>query len=203
MSSELSTPSDTRSALLAAGRALLLEAEAFSMGAVARRAGVSRQAVYLHFEDRYGLLEAVVEDALADGTAQRVREAVEATVGADDALAAYVAATTMLAARHGALQQAVRRVLAADPTLSARWEARTGRRSVHRAVVARLEAAGRLRSDLTPAEAEAALWNLVSVELMLPLCASLGEERTAELLRRAIAAALLDAPYLPEPSRRC
>jgi len=55
----------TRARILTAARALLEEhpGVAPSMGAVARFAGVSRQALYLHFDDRAGLLLEVTRAA--------------------------------------------------------------------------------------------------------------------------------------------
>ncbi|HEV8194353.1 MAG TPA: TetR/AcrR family transcriptional regulator [Ktedonobacterales bacterium] len=67
---------DLRAALIRAGLAILAEegAQALTLRAVARRAGVSHNAPYRHFADKEALLAAIAEEGFVELTA-RVEEA--------------------------------------------------------------------------------------------------------------------------------
>lgn len=120
------------SAFAERGRAVTLEE-------IARRSGVSRQSVYVHFGSRTGLLLALVQhvDAggLLDTLVQRVAEAPSSS-GALDALAdlhaeyspvAYPVAKVLMRDKHE------------DEALRTAWHDRMeGRRGLYRLVVARL-----------------------------------------------------------------
>lgn len=146
-------------------RALLTEqGAAVSMADVARAAGVSRQAVYLHFPSRGQLFMAVVRqmDDEADIRA-RCTHALS-TPDPTEALRAFIAtwlgfvatirpvATMLLAARN------------TDHDAWAAWEDRMGElRSGYQHATRRLAAAGRLRSGLHARGAADLAWALTSV----------------------------------------
>jgi AcrR family transcriptional regulator len=142
---------ETRERLLRAAWDLALEqGPGLRLADVATRAGVSRQAVYLHFDDRAGLLLALL--AWADQAFQL-----------DDLLARVSQAHTGVEALERMVEvnaaywprvDAITRVLEAhqyqDPAVSAALRDRLDfRRSAHRAVIARIAAEGELASGWT------------------------------------------------------
>jgi AcrR family transcriptional regulator len=79
---------ETRARIIAAARKLLLSDEglaAFTMDAMARRAGVTRMTVYHQFETKTAVYEALAEDVAARGA---VRERVTKALGQSDPVAA-------------------------------------------------------------------------------------------------------------------
>lgn len=142
---------ETRERLLRAAWDLALEqGPGLRLADVATRAGMSRQAVYLHFDDRAGLLLALL--AWADQAFQL-----------DDLLARVSQAHTGVEALERMVEvnaaywprvDAITRVLEAhqyqDPAVSAALRDRLDfRRSAHRAVIARIAAEGELASGWT------------------------------------------------------
>ncbi|TNE88297.1 MAG: TetR/AcrR family transcriptional regulator [Deltaproteobacteria bacterium] len=75
MTTRAETKARTRQALIDAGRALVNEQgfDAPSLDKICKRAGFTRGAFYVHFEDREDFLAAVAESILADYTAIIVR----------------------------------------------------------------------------------------------------------------------------------
>lgn len=185
---------DTREEILRAGRDALLAKRRFSMGAVAERAGVSRQAVYLHFADRYALLEALAAETrkavAADSLVTEIEEARTSAVAVD----AFAAAAVRIVAHSGPLLRAVQAVIADDAKLAARWAKRRGRNAAIEATVARLERDGALRDDVSADEARGALTGFASYEPILALLAVAKPEEVEAILRRALHAALLASP---------
>lgn len=172
------------------------------MGTVAKVAGVSRQAVYLHFADRYALLEAIVDEAVAESAADISRVQIERAPNALVALGLLLETVVQIARHHGAIDQAVRHTLASDPKLAERWAKRRGRNAMVRLVAERLETEGSLRPELTARACEAALQGFTSPELVLPLVQSVADSDAGEILGRAVAAALLrTGKRLPKGSR--
>lgn len=116
----------------------------------AERAGVSRQAVYLHFGDRSGLLTALVEHMDEKlGLEELVAHVFKAPSGAE-ALDRMVE----LHAIYSPKVESVVRVLQAaqfeDEALAGAWRNRIhGRRAVHRAVMERIAEEGRLAEGWT------------------------------------------------------
>jgi AcrR family transcriptional regulator len=190
-SASLTEPGTTRDALLAAGRDLLLSKQPFSMGSVARAAGVSRQAVYLHFADRYALLEAIVDGAIAETSVNASRDKIEAAPTGRAALGLLLETVVGIAMHHGAVDQAVRHTLASDPKLADRWAKRKGRSATIRLVASRLEAEDALRPGVSSKACEAVLNGFVSPEVVLPLVKNVTESEATDLLVRAVSAALL------------
>jgi AcrR family transcriptional regulator len=141
----------TRERLLQAAWDLALEQGlALRLADVAARAGVSRQAVYLHFGDRAGLLLALlarVDQAfsLADLLARvdQARTGVEALDRMVEVHAAY-------SPRIDALTRILEAHQDQDPAVAAALRDRLDlRRAAHRAVIARIAAEGDLASGWT------------------------------------------------------
>jgi AcrR family transcriptional regulator len=159
----------TCSALLAATRELLEEQgfEALTMAAVAKRAGVSRRAIYLHFASRAELLTALFgylgqsEDIA--GSLRRVWEAPDAAA----ALQEWAWHLARIHPRIIAVSRAVDRVRRSDPEAAAFWE-----RSMSnwyagcRRLVAWLEQENRLAPPWTADTAADMLWALMSFDVL-------------------------------------
>lgn len=135
----------TRTRILEAAWALLEEPADVTMAAVAARASVSRQAVYLHVADRPGLLVQLVEH-------------IDRTLGLDDIIRDVFAAPCGIEALERLVRLhaefttrivSVTRVMdvtrVSDPGIAAAWENRMAARlEVHRAVMQRIADEGRL-----------------------------------------------------------
>jgi AcrR family transcriptional regulator len=154
----------TRTRILDAARGEL-EARAWAglrLEDVARAAGVSRQAIYLHFGSRSALLLALVE---------RVDEAegLPALVAHVHAAPDAVQALDRLVALNAAYEPRIRAVVLAhdaarrrDADLEAAWQDRMRRRrALCRHVVRRLEAEGRLTPGIEAPEAADLAWALL------------------------------------------
>ena len=164
MSSE---SSQTRRRILDATRTLL-EREgpgAVRMADIARRAGISRQALYLHFPSRADLLVATTRhvDAL-NKVDDRLAVSRRAATGIErlDAYVAFWADYIPLIAGTGRAMIAMR-----DTDAAARlaWDDRMeAMKAGCAAAVAAITRDGRLAPDLTETEATDLLWSLLSVE---------------------------------------
>ena len=181
----------TREALLEAGRSLLLSREKFSMGTVGKQAGVSRQAVYLHFADRYALLDAIVQAALDAGGAPEGLQRIHDAPSADAGLTILVEVMVGLTVAHGALEHAVRAVLASDKDLAERWAARGGRRRAIASAVDRLVDEGRIRPELDREAAVDAAYALTGTEVLLRLLERGDGPSVSALVERSVRAAIL------------
>lgn len=133
------------------------------LGDVAQAADVSRQAIYLHFGDRTGLLVATVtyvDEAL--GLGDLVRPVREARTGLE-ALEHMVEVHS----RYNGEIDSVARVLEADqhrdPALAAAWRDRMeGRRSAHRQIIQRIADEGHLAPGWT-VESAADLFHVLTM----------------------------------------
>ena len=160
---------------------------AVSVAEIARAAGLSRQAVYLHFADRADLLAAVAQyvderSGLA-GELPRVSDA-PSGVAALRELVALHAQTNPEVWPVARVFEALRRV---DAAAERSWQERQERRLEGvRQVVARLREEGALRAGLEPGAAADLLWTLTSLHVWEDLVVVRGwsEER----YRRHIAA---------------
>jgi AcrR family transcriptional regulator len=142
---------ETRRRILEAARALLEDLAAdLTMTAVAKRADVSRQAVYLHFGDRQGLLLSLVEYVDAsyglDGLIAHVHMA---ETGAE-ALVRLVQVLDEAAPLIDAVAKMLESAQHRDPAMRAAWRSRmAGRQALARHVMERLAAEGRLTAGWT------------------------------------------------------
>jgi AcrR family transcriptional regulator len=155
---------DTRERILTAARELL-EQRAWAgvgLGEVARAAGVSRQAIYLHFGSRAALLLALVDYVdEVEGLAELVARVDDASSGAEQ--------LDRLAWLNSVYEPRIRSVVIAhdaarrhDADLEQAWQDRMERRrSLYRRTVRRLEAERALAAGLTRKDAVDLIWALL------------------------------------------
>jgi AcrR family transcriptional regulator len=186
----------TRARILAAARALLEERPGAgpSMGEIARRARVSRQALYLPFADRAALLLEVTRavDA-AERTPDEQRRVDDAPTGRA-ALAEAIALQARLKPRLHAVATALDALRRADPDAQAAWQERDHARLDRCAqVVDRLAAEGRLASGWAVDDAAQLMWALTSQRVWedLVLDQQWSTERYTTHLTRLLERALL------------
>jgi len=134
-----------------------------TMAEVAARAGVSRQAVYLHFADRAALVLALVS---------HLDETKGAAAAIADAPSARAAVAAMVAAQAGdgpALWPVVRifdGLRPGDPAVEAAWQDRLSERLAHcRAIAERFKAEGALAPHLSLEAAADLLCTLTSLPI--------------------------------------
>jgi len=159
------TAPDTRQRILEAALELMRAGAAeASLVQIAKAAGVSRQAIYLHFSDRADLYVALVRhvDEQRD-LAGALRRMEEAPTGE----AALTEAVDMQARMNPALYplaaafDAVRRQ---DPAIERAWQDRLAHRLEHaRTIAARLRKDGVLRPDLDIDVAADLIWTMLSL----------------------------------------
>jgi AcrR family transcriptional regulator len=194
----------TRTALLAAARALLEESgfDALTMASVAERAGVTRRAVYLHFASRSELVTALfVYVAEQEGMATSV-EQVHAAPDAPAAVDAWARLEATYHVRILGVARAIehmRRVGRDDPDAAA-WRDRIMEFQVGlcRSVAQRLAHERRLAADWTCETAADLLWALMSTE---PLERLLRDRHWTSEQYEARLAKLLRATLVAEPTR--
>ena len=165
MSSQEAASGDTRSRILEAALARVRESqgEGLTMSEVADQAGLSRQAVYLHFADRKALMIALARYA----DEERGRAAKMAGIlGAPSARAAVAAMVAMQANDNPGLWPVARlfdRLRRDDPAVDAAWQERLGTRlAACRAIAERFKAEGALAPHLSVETAADLLWTLTS-----------------------------------------
>ncbi len=175
----------TCAALLSATRSLIEEEglEALTMAAVARRAGVSRRAVYLHFSSRAELLAALLRHL---GEAEELGVSLQRVWDAGDAVAAVDEWARHLARAHPRIlpiARAVEQVRRTDPDAGAMREEMMRRWSMGcRRLMTWLADEGRLAPGWTVDSAADMLWALMSWDVLEGLLVDKGwsRERYAE-----------------------
>jgi AcrR family transcriptional regulator len=147
------------------------------MSDVARAAGVSRQAVYLHFASRAGLLLAVVRQMDDEaGIRERCEQAL-ADPDPVEALRGFILAWLRYAATIQPMASALLASRRTDPDASAAWDDRMAElRSGFDHVTRRLAKAGRLRGGLAPGAAADLAWSLTSVPVWDQLTTDCGRK---------------------------
>lgn len=154
MSSNPATYGDpgTRTHILNTARELLeSNGPVVSLADVARRAGVSRQAVYLHFGDRTGMLLALVDHIdRSQGREEMVNYVHGAATGVES-LRRWVATMGRYTAKIDRIAQVLEAGQSVDGAVAAAWNDRmNGRLNWHiRPIVERIKSEGQLRRDLT------------------------------------------------------
>jgi len=186
----------TRKALLDNALELIVEegAEALSVAEVARRAGVTRRAVYLHFGSRGELLLELfghINEVLD------LESSLRPMLEAPDALSALDAWAAHVARFHGRLLPIARAVDAArrtDAEVDGLWQrAMAAWHGACHGLVGRLAEEGRLAEPWSEEDATDLLWALMSVELLEDLVEDRGwppdryAERLALVARRVLA----------------
>jgi AcrR family transcriptional regulator len=180
--------------LTAAADTLAAGDSAFSLGKIAERAGLTRQAVYLHFRDRGDLLVCAVEELNRRvGLAELRRQFTDAedTARAFEELVRALVAHT---ARTLPAVRAVRRLLEEDEAARDAWSKRGGGRSADiRSVTNKLAREGLLRDGLSRGDAAALVEAVVSPDGIAELVDRRGwsiARTSGELVRLASAAIL-------------
>jgi AcrR family transcriptional regulator len=134
------------------------------MAEVAAQAGVSRQAVYLHFADRTALLLALVRHVDEAGAAKRA-----AIAKAPSARAAVAAMVALQASGNPSLWPVARifdNLRHSDPAVDAAWQdQQAGRLRSCRAIAERFQLEGALAPHLSLDAAGELLWTLTSLRL--------------------------------------
>lgn len=159
------------------------------MGAIAKAAGLSRQALYLTFADRADLFVALLR--YVDGKRGLVQElaAIREAPTALEALAMVLDLQARLNPGYKPIVDAFEVLRRQDPAAESAWRDRQDHRlEGGRAVVSRLAAEGRLRPGLDPAVAADFLWAATSVAVWDDLVVQRGW--TADAYRRHLHAQL-------------
>jgi AcrR family transcriptional regulator len=135
-----------------------------TMAEIAKAAKVSRQAVYLHFADRAGLLVNLVRYTDEKrGLPEEIRKIEQAPTGAAQ-LRAMASLQARLNPAIWAQARAFEAVRRTDKAADRSWRDRLQHRLEGcRAIVARLQKEGELRPGLDPAAAADLLWNITSL----------------------------------------
>ena len=197
MSSDTGVPT-TRDRILAAAR-VLLEDRGFDvgMGDIARQAGISRQAVYLHFQSKADLLRQLttwVEDQADLGSL--LAPVFDAPDG-EAALKALLHAEAVFEPQIHALARATEQVRDRDDQVRVITADRMARRLVGmKAVVTRIEAEGRLRPGWDVDTAAAFVWMTTSPPSYHTMVVDLGwtAENWAEATFRLLHDAFITPP---------
>ncbi len=181
---------ETRERILASAWDLLMEsgAAAVRMSDIARRTGISRQAVYLHFRSRAELLIATTRyiDQVKDVDARLA--ASRAAEQGQERLDAYVEAWGNYIPEIHGVARALIDLQSTDDAARAAWTDRMDAvRHGCAAVVAALKRDGCLINDLSEKEATDLLWALLSVENweLLRLRCGWSQPRYVEIIQRA------------------
>lgn len=164
------------------------------MSEIARAAGISRQAVYLHFGTRGGLLVALVKRA---DDRFLIRESFADAMERPDAAArldAWLVAWFAFVVRIQPVARDLIRLRSTDADAASAWEDRMADlRGWLREMMLTVETEGALRSDWTVDEAADYLWAATSVQVFDLFTGDRGWEecRVSDTLRRTIPAVLL------------
>lgn len=205
MLDNMSSGPSTRTRIIAAALALLGERRGapVSMGEVADRAGVSRQAVYLHFPDRTSLLLEASRSADAAHRTPRRQARIDRAPNGIAALREAVALQVYLRPRLHPITTALGVLRRSDPAAEAAWQERDqARLSRCRAVAQRLHTENLLRGDTTVEDAAALIWVATSPAVWEDLTVSLGWSRAtyAARIQHLLESALLDPHTGPAAS---
>ena len=198
--------SSTRAAILDACWRLLDAGRApLAMDDVAAGAGVSRQAVYLHFKSKAELVVAVVEHAKKEIGLDEVRARIDGARTGEAALAALIDAHVELTPKLLRASRAIEAERARDPALEAAWQEReSSRLSLVRRVVDRLVEERRLARGWSAGDAADLLWALTAA----PITEDLLTRRrwSGDALRRRldglVRATILCPTHVPNPKKR-
>ena len=157
--------SSTRERILDAARQLL-ETQgdaAATMSAIARAAGISRQALYLHFADRTELLQALVAHVDDREQLQAGIAAVQAAGDAAGQIRAWAHMQTWRNPKIAAIARALDSARHTDPSAAAAWrDPASNRLRGALSIIQRLRGERRLHPSWTTAEAAALLAQLTS-----------------------------------------
>jgi AcrR family transcriptional regulator len=174
MSSE---ESGTRQRIVAAALALLEETAGapISMSDIARRAGVSRQALYLHFADRTSLLVEASRAADAANRTSRRQARIDDAPSGREALAETVALQAYLKPRLHPMTVSLGVLRRSDGAAEAAWQERDQARLARcRLVAQRLRDDDELPDGVSVEDAAALIWVTTSPTVWEDLTIHLG-----------------------------
>jgi AcrR family transcriptional regulator len=142
---------ETRMRILDAAWALLEErGSGVRIADIAERAGVSRQAAYLHFGDRVGIFTAVADHIDVSFGRDRLREHVFGAPSGVESLRRWVETMSWYTAKIEPVTRVLEQAAESDDALAAAWRDRmTGRRGHVGRIVARIAADGELADGWT------------------------------------------------------
>jgi AcrR family transcriptional regulator len=196
---------ETRRRILDAAWALLEErGTGIRIADVAARAGVSRQAVYLHFGDRTSLFVTLGDYIDVSFGRDNLRTHVFGAPTGAESLRRWVHTMSWYTAKIDSVSRIVELAAEADDALAAAWKDRmTGRRSHVRRIAERIAAEGELADGWT---AEAAADLIFTVTLPGPwrvLTSVLGwsQEQYAEEVTRLLERSVLARAAVPQAGR--
>jgi AcrR family transcriptional regulator len=160
-----------------------------TLGDVAREAGVSRQALYLHFADRAGLFLALVRHADDRRGLAAMIQRIQAAPTGEAALREMAATQARMNPGIWPLARAFDSVRRQDDAAERSWQERlTSRLDGCRAIVGQLAREASLREGLSAAVAADLLWTLTSLRMWEDLVLLRGwtgqqyEQRLGDLL---------------------
>jgi len=166
-----------------------------SMGQIAKAAGISRQAVYLHFTDRATLLVELARYADQKRGLQKALDHVLSAPDGNEALLRYVRLQARMNPGIWPLAREVDAARRRDPDVEAAWQDRLAARlSICRAIISMLAKNPGLRPGLAQAVAIDLMWTLTSLRMWEDLLLSRKwsarqyEKEVLALLRRALLA---------------
>jgi AcrR family transcriptional regulator len=154
-----------REDILVAARRLLEERgfHGLRLEDIADAAGVSRQAIYMHYKSKTGLLLAVVDRADRDEGLLDLKEKVWASATAAAALERYAELVATLTPRVHRLGMVLYSARDDDPAADAAWRDRVGSRyRTCQRLIEWLDREGALHPRWSPTEANDLLWALTS-----------------------------------------
>ena len=190
---------DTRVAILDAARSLYETQGYFGVGleAVAKKAGVSRRAIYLHFESKAELLGALHERVFAQDVGPvHDRLGLWEAATAKEGLDIWVAANTEVAPRIMGIAKALSAARLVDPDVEETWRApRAGRHGDCLRMVKWLKRDGELKAGMSVGHAADVLFTLASLWGYDSLVNNCGwsPRQYERWLRQTLRQALLDA----------
>lgn len=197
MALHVSSP-ETRERILEAALALVKSrgAAATRIADIARKSGVSRQAVYLHFGTRIELFVAMVNHVDATGDLQRHIQAVMTAPTGIDAVDALIRSQSEYNPHIRELADAIDAARLTEPAAEAAWQDRmASRRRACAMIVGRLADEGVLAPEWTQSDAADFLWSLTSVRVWRDLVIDRGwSARKYERHLMRVARAALLAP---------
>jgi AcrR family transcriptional regulator len=189
----------TRQRILEAARTLLEERPGanLSMGEVANRAGLSRQALYLHFTDRSALFLEVSRFADSTNRTPARQRRIDEAPTARDALREAIALQAWLKPRLRGVATAIDVLRRSDPAADVAWKEREHARLERcKQVVRRLHDEGELAAGWDVTAAARCLWAVTSQRVWDDLVMDQGWS-TAQYRKHLTA--LLEAALLRTP----
>ena len=181
----------------AAWQLIVVRGEAgFTMAQIARKAKISRQALYLHFADRAQLLDALVKYADEQRALTSAIQHIVDAPTAREAINRMVSLQALQNPRIWAIALAFEAVRRTDKAAQRSWQGRQTRRlETCRTLIERLRREGELRPTLTIAEAADLLYVITSLRMWEDLVLVRGwtadeyQERVTRLLLEGLTAA--------------